>query len=183
MTQATMRQRLAGDTSRAHRALHSDPLLQRLTAPDVSLSDYKMALEAFFAFHSIVERERHRLDCWPQFALTDWLCALETDLQGALPTGPRTLGLTSQVDGLGALYVAHGSFLGRSVLKGHVVAAFPDLPHAYLSHGFPSDTWRSLCRALDRAGTKPSGYNALRFGARRSFELMACLLGDDAFSA
>ena len=177
MTPVSLRQRLADDTRSAHRALHAHSLLQSLTASDVTLADYTAALSVFLRFHTAIEAERRRIARWHLYALKDWISAIASDLQTPLPDAPP-FRLSSRFELLGALYVAHGALLGRSVMRDPVARALPHLPHVYLSRPFPMTKWRALSDLLYRQGRSPECYAEIRSGALQSFDLMTRLLAE-----
>ncbi len=173
--QVPVRRQLAQDTCAAHQALHAHPVFGALDAPGVRMVHYRAFLAAMAAVHRLVERQRQIRGLFPELALTEASCALDTDVaasgaQAALalvPALPPTQG--GAADLLGALYVLHGSRYGHGQLHRNVLARLPGAPQAFLALRPSRATWSQLCDALEVAGRSPAGRQALSTAAARAF--------------
>ncbi|WP_299848843.1 hypothetical protein [uncultured Roseovarius sp.] len=172
----TARAHLASSTRKVHDALHKDPLLSKLTSPNLTAKEYYAALAAFGAFYFAIESERKRIGVFEQFSLYRECEALTRDLNPPFPSQPMIY-LANESELLGALYVAHGATFGRNTFRANVLKAMPGRQHQFISLQIVPNLWRELVDKLE-SHCKPEGaLEQMTAGAERSFSYMqaACI--------
>lgn len=170
----TVRRTLISETRDLHAALHQEPILARLTDTTISLVEYTAALGVFSRYYGAFEACRHQLGWWPAFSLAADCAALAKDLPSApKPAPPPVFACCYSL--LGGLYVAHGSAFGRSVFRGAVRCALPDLEHHFLSRRCDIGVWRALLETMEEQGQMQSTVERMQTGAWTSFTFMQTL--------
>lgn len=171
-----VREYLAASTRQVHDALHEDPVLSKLTSPDLTVKEYLAALAAFNAFYFAIEMERKRFDLFEQFSLHRECDALICDLNISRPS-QTDIHFASELELLGALYVAHGATFGRNTFRANVLRAVKGKEHHFVSLRPAPDLWNELTNRLDCSCQSKDALAQMRAGAERSFSYMraACI--------
>lgn len=172
----TAREYLAASTRQVHDALHNDPVLSKLTSPELTADEYHAALAAFGAFYGAVESARRRLGLFERFSLRRECEALARDLDIPKPP-PADMGLANEPQLLGALYVAHGASFGRNAFRGNVLGVVKGHAHHFVSLRPEPGLWHDLVSRLESAGQSEEALAQMRAGAECTFSYMqaACL--------
>lgn len=172
----TVRDYLASSTRQGHEALHKDPVLSKLTSPDLTADEYRAALAAFGAFYGAVERARRRLGLFERFSLRRECEALARDLDITNPP-QGDMGLANEPQLLGALYVAHGASFGRNTFRANVMGVVKGQQHHFVSLRPAPELWQDLINRLESAGQSEEALAQMRAGAELAFSCMqgACL--------
>lgn len=164
----SIRAALKAATRGSHSLLHNDPVLSKLTDPDIEAASYACALSVFAKLYNAVEDARRACGQWARFTLVPECTALARDGYGNNPAGP-TLLRRDRTEMLGALYVAHGAAFGRSVFRRAMIKALPDFPHYFLTCSDDQTRWRELLKEIELQGAHPSRFEKLRAGAESGF--------------
>ncbi|MFL4471616.1 biliverdin-producing heme oxygenase [Tateyamaria armeniaca] len=166
-----VRRHLQRVTRDVHDALHRAPVLRQLTAPGLSVSSYNAALSVFTAFYHAVERKRVLCGAHAGFSVQAECDALSIDLNDP-PVACPDLEIDSDLECLGALYVAHGASFGRNTFRANVARALPDHPHAFVRLAMDKGRWAELLATLDAAGQSEANRRQIEAGATRAFSCM-----------
>lgn len=168
----SVRAHVAAQTKAIHEELHCNPVLSRLTAPDVTGDEYLMAIKVLSSFYHAVEGERLRFNHWDRFELTAECRALRNDLPGQKPI-PAKLEYANQFELLGGLYVAHGASFGRGSFRKNLRDALPGMSQVFVSQRLRKTIWLLLTNNMERCGQDAIQLQDLQNGALRSFETVA----------
>ncbi|QFT47998.1 hypothetical protein FIU97_15560 [Roseivivax sp. THAF40] len=169
-----VRTRIAAATQADHHALHVHPWLRRLSAPDLTLREYSVLLQAYCAFFSRIEQARQALCVFETLSLDRTLAALRADLRClAVPLEPVSVGDPATPDHpravLAALYVLHGAQFGGQVLRGKVAGVLPGAPRHFFGGAQDRRLWATLLTELERHGRDDAGCQALCRAAAQTF--------------
>lgn len=169
---ASVRSFLATKTAQQHQALHDHPLFSKLVTDDLSAPEYMACLAAHFQAFQGIETARTTLDTHPAFSLSEQLAALASDLSGQdeAPDPAVDLSLDTSQEVLGALYVAHGSQFGRTVIGRALQANLPNAPRTYFSLPPEKLGWRAFLNTMETIADEEA--HGLLDGAQRAFVLM-----------
>ncbi|WP_195819052.1 hypothetical protein [Roseobacter sp. MH60115] len=179
MTELTLvrggvRAHIALTTRDLHEALHHDPVLGRLTAPDITPRCYQTALRVLQCFYEAVEKARRRAGAWPDLSLQSVCAHLLTDV--GPPCAVETeLRFDTEEALLGGLYVAHGASFGRSSFRANIAQALPGVSQAFISERLDKETWRSLVALMERRGRDTAAAERMEQGAAQSFAFVAAV--------
>ncbi len=167
---------LASSTRQVHDALHNDPLLSKLTSPNLTAREYRAALAAFGVFYFAIEAERKRFGAFEQFSLYRECEALTRDLNTRFPS-PPPISVANDAELLGALYVAHGASFGRNTFRANILRATPGLQHHFVSLQTMPHLWGKLVDKIETNCEPEGALEQMRTGAERSFAYIqaACL--------
>ncbi|MEP1611308.1 MAG: biliverdin-producing heme oxygenase [Roseobacter sp.] len=170
----SVRDYVAAQTQNLHEALHHDPVLERLTSPNVTPNEYRLALTVLSDFYLSVEQNRQLLGKWAEFDLQNECDAIRRDL-GHRKVELVELKVTGSAELLGMLYVAHGASFGRNVFRRNLRRTFPKMPLFFVCQPVDKSKWRLLIDTMEQHGKNPQDMNGLLNGARRGFEIVAGL--------
>lgn len=169
-----VRAQIALSTRDLHEALHHDPVLGRLTAPDITPRCYRTALRVLQVFYEAVEEARQRADVWPDLSLQTVCAQLRADVSPHCAAETPLIYETEEAL-LGGLYVAHGASFGRSSFRANVARALPDMPQAFISERLGKATWQSLVARMERCGCDAPAAERIEQGAAQSFAFVAAV--------
>ncbi len=154
-------------TQHAHATLEENGCMRRLMAPEVTINDYALVLQAFAAWHGQLEQllsdlptidpDAHRRQSKAQWLASD-LKALADNYGSALPNAPpfSTSGFErpkNTASMLGMAYVVEGATLGGEIISRHLKKCFgPEIPMQFFTaYGSErSILWQRFQSLLDR---------------------------------
>jgi heme oxygenase len=155
---------LRSRTGALHASIERVPAMTRLLAPDLSVAEYAVVLQAMHAFHAALEPVVSAELCGhPVSALLDGgrIAALSLDLGwlgvAAVPARPALPRLDGAAAALGALYVIEGASLGGRVIARRVadhlgvIMGFGGSFYGGVSAEMARRRWGLLTAALDGA--------------------------------
>lgn len=174
VTMGDVRNKIAEATRHVHLELHSDPVLSRLTEPDIELEDYLKALVVFFSFYHRIELERLRFSAWDDISLSRECSALQMDLP-MMPIDHSAALFGDEFELLGGLYVAHGASFGRGQFSRSILRALSSAPNEFISLQTSKSLWKSLTKTLEKDGDCQANQVRIRLGAMKSFKLIKSL--------
>lgn len=160
---------VSAQTRNIHEALHHNPILERLTNPEITACEYVTAIQVLSSFYQAVEAERERLDTWDEFTLASECKALSHDLTGQSKTYV-TLLFKDRAALLGGLYVAHGASFGRAQFRKNLCANLPDAPQSFVNQRTDKSTWRALTDRMEHYSQNTHHLASLLNGAKKSFQ-------------
>lgn len=166
---ASVRSFLSSQTHEQHQALHDHALFSKLLSEDLTVEMYLACIEAQHQTFQVIESERDRLGVFEDFSLARQVAAMARDLGREDPTH-ATLSKGGPPAVLGALYVAHGSQFGRTVIHKALLEHLPTLPHHYFGLPQQPKLWRVFLQAVE--ATAPEDAQSLLNGANEAFALM-----------
>ena len=169
-----VRQLLRVATQAAHERLHGHPVLAPLTAPSLTMGQYRLVLQALYGLHHAADSRL--ADQWPDRPKRSPQLANDLQFLGIAPSGVPTFtdmaAYTTPACYLGGRYVMDGSYFGIRALASNVKralgldggtggASFLDA-----SHLDTNGDWRTLLAWLETLDTPED-----RSRARRAAEM------------
>lgn len=166
----SVRARVADMTRDAHEALHHHPVLERLTAADIQLPEYRDILCRYLAFYEAAEQARERFSVLSALSLRPEIELLKLDVPDARPSEAPDLSMTSQHEVLGLMYVLYGARFGGRLIYRALRAARPNDAHHFFSKPSAPEDWRFLLNAMEDVWPDGAGVAAVENGATKAFE-------------
>ncbi|WP_299777070.1 hypothetical protein [uncultured Roseobacter sp.] len=169
-----VRAHVALSTRDLHETLHHDPVLGRLTAPDITPRCYRTALQVLQRFYEVVERAHQQAGIWPDLSLQMVCAQLQADVGPPQEVETQLVYETEEAL-LGGLYVAHGASFGRSSFRANIAQVLPDAPQAFISARLGKQTWQSLVALMESRGCDAPAAERIERGAAQSFAFVAAV--------
>ncbi|MEM9968632.1 MAG: biliverdin-producing heme oxygenase [Pseudomonadota bacterium] len=181
--QTNVRAFLAHATRDRHEGLHRHPLLSQLLASDLSQAEYAACIRINLHFFETIEANRAARNLHHAFSLMPAVTALRADIASeGLKDGThvRQKLASSDLEVLGALYVAHGSQFGRQVIGKAVAQSLPQTARHYF--GAPNDPtlWRALMGTLQTFAEDAQALEEIAMGAKWAFSCFSAF-ADQSF--
>ena len=165
-----VRERIANATKQSREALHSHPILCRLTAVDLGQEEYTNILQRHLAFFEVAERLRKWFKIASALSFQQELRLLREDLYGyGEPRPQQCLTFETRCQVLGMVYVLLGSRFGARIIGKSLKAALPTHDHRFFNETKLRDRWCLLLSELEAEGANSQQFAEMLNGAETTF--------------